>query len=58
MKLTKEDIERVNKFCLKHGIDISKFNKTKYLIAKEILDMDPKHLPDFYAFVKTLQKNN
>ena len=55
MKLTKADIERVNKFCLEHGIDISKFNKTRYLLAKEILDMDPKNLPAMYAFIKTLQ---
>ena len=57
MKLAKEDIERVNKFCLQNGIDISKFNKTRYLVAKEILDMDPKHLPDLYAFIKNLQKD-
>ena len=58
MKLTKEDIERVNKFCLKNGVDISKFNKTKYLIVKEVLDMDLKRLTAFYAFIKTLQKTN
>ena len=58
MKLTKEDIERVNKFCLEHGIDISKFNKTRYLLAKVVLDIDPKNLPALYAYIKTLQKNN
>ncbi len=58
MELTKADIERVNNLCLKHSIDISKFNKTKYLVVKVILDMEPKHLPDFYAFIKTLQKND
>lgn len=58
MKLTKEDIERVNKFCLEHGIDISKFNKTRYLLAKVVLDIDPKNLPALYAFIKTLQKND
>ena len=58
MKLTKADIERVNKFCLEHGIDISKFNKTRYLLAKIVLEMDPKNLPDLYAYIKTLQKNN
>ena len=58
MELTKADIERVNKFCLQNGIDISKFNKTKYLIAKIILDIDPKYLPNIYAYIKSLQKKN
>lgn len=57
MELTNEDIKRVNEFCLRNGIDISKFNKTRYIIAKKILDLDPKHLPALYAFIINLKNN-